>query len=123
MRIDAIGIEPMSSYRISSVYGNPTAFEPISPISEDTKANKALIIAQKESDDIYVKDYGNLESTTSTVTGKFADLLSIQESYKTTAPAAESENSYVSEINDMIGMMGFQNRLRNQLVGIDFQPF
>lgn len=127
MGIGAIGIEPMSSYRISSVYGNPVAFEPISPISEETKANKALIIAQKEKDDIYVKAYGNLDSTTSTLTGEFADLLSVQESYQDISSKSQfnvqSTNAYMTEINDTIGLMGFQNRLRNQLAGVDFRPF
>ena len=31
--------------------------------------------------------------------------------------------NYAKYLNDTIGMMGFQNRLRNQLTGVSFEPF
>ena len=75
------GISGMGNYRISSIHGNPYTLNPVSRIDDDTtQSGKALVIAApQQKDDLYVKDYGNLESTGSTATGDFAEMLGIQE--------------------------------------------
>ena len=58
------GISGMGNYRISSIHGNPYTLNPVSRIDDDTtQSGKALVIAApQQKDDLYVKDYGNLES-------------------------------------------------------------
>ncbi|MCD8037527.1 MAG: hypothetical protein LUE96_00305 [Lachnospiraceae bacterium] len=123
------GLSGLGGYRISSVNGNPYSLQAVSRIEEgaDNRRGRALIIGQKSTeDDLYVKDYGELESTQSTATGDFAELLSMQESAAAddeTAAEAWGASKYTSYINDTIGMMGFQNGLREQLSGAGFIPF
>lgn len=114
----------MGQYKISSIHGNPYSMSPIREIGEQaTGGGKTLVIASAEKkDDLYVKDFGELEKTTSTVVGDFAEILEIEEAM-TDEMAEQQTASYAKYLNDTIGMMGFQNRLRNQLVGVGFMPF
>ena len=114
----------MGQYKISSIHGNPYSMSPIREIGEQaTGGGKPLVIASAEKkDDLYVKDFGELEKTTSTVVGDFAEILEIEEAM-TDERAEQQTASYAKYLNDTIGMMGFQNRLRNQLAGVGFMPF
>lgn len=126
MRIGAIGFDGMQSYRISSVHGNPVSLTPVSSIGENRDSNKALVIAEKvqDQDALYVKDYGQLESPNNTVTGGFADILSMQELFAENTTQTKTDSAQdMTYINDTIGMMGFQNHLRDQLLGVGFEPF
>lgn len=119
------GISGMGNYRISSIHGNPYTLNPVSRIDDDTtQSGKALVIAaSQQKDDLYVKDYGNLESTGSTATGDFAEMLGIQEDMLTAqAEQTQSQSMAASYYNDMIGLMGYQNQIREQL-GTSFIPF
>lgn len=114
----------MGQYKISSIHGNPYSMSPIREIGEQaTGGGKPLVIASAEKkDDLYVKDFGELEKTTSTVVGDFAEILEIEEAM-TDEMAEQQTASYAKYLNDTIGIMGFQNRLRNQLAGVGFMPF
>ena len=51
-------------------------------------------------------------------------MLSIQEEIQTSSNKVTSvKESYNSYINDTIGLMGYQNQLRDQLMGTGFVPF
>lgn len=96
-------------YYVSSIHGNPTSLRPIRKLSEgELQRNKALVIAQKTSGAEYVKDYGELEKTTSVSTDGLDEVLALQKEKGT-------EKSYTSYIMDTIGVMGFKNQLREQL--------
>ena len=114
----------MGQYKISSIHGNPYSMSPIREIGEQaTGGGKPLVIASAEKkDDLYVKDFGELEKTTSTVVGDFAEILEIEEAM-TDEMAEQQTASYAKYLNETIGIMGFQNRLRNQLAGVGFMPF
>lgn len=116
----------MGQYRISSIHGNPYSMNPIQGIGEQSSGGgKPLVIASAEKkDDLYVKDFGELEKTTSTSVGDFAEILEMKEAM--TDEMAEQQTdmgNYSKYLNDTIGMMGFQNRLRDQLTGGGFVPF
>ena len=126
MAISGIGaITGMEQYRISSIHGNPYSMSPIQKIGDSSADNrKALVIATPEKkEDLYVKDYGELKDTRSTAIGDFAEILELQETSMTQSLEEEKSTDYAEYLNDAIGMMGFQNRLRDQLNGIGFVPF
>lgn len=118
-------ISGMEQYRISSIYGNPYSMSPIQKIGDSSGDNgKALVIASpKQEDELYVKDFGELEKTKSTAVGEFAEILEFQEDSLMQTRQDEQKKAFSSSLNDTIGMMGFQNRLRNQLNGVGFVPF
>ena len=126
MAISGIGaITGMEQYRISSIHGNPYSMSPIQKIGDSSADNgKALVIATPEKkEDLYVKDYGELKDTRSTAIGDFTEILELQETSMTQSLEEEQSTDYAGYLNDTIGMMGFQNRLRDQLNGIGFVPF
>ena len=126
MAISGIGaITGMEQYRISSIHGNPYSMSPIQKIGDSSADNgKALVIATPEKkEDLNVKDYGELKDTRSTAIGDFAEILELQETSMTQSLEEEQSTDYAGYLNDTIGMMGFQNRLRDQLNGIGFVPF
>ena len=114
----------MGQYRISSIHGNPYSMSPIQEIGEQTSGGGRphVIASEEKKDDLYIKDFGELEKTTRTVVGDFAEILEIEESM-TDEMAEEQTANYARYLNDTIGMMGFQNRLRDQLTGGGFVPF
>ena len=114
----------MGQYRISSIHGNPYSMNPIQEIGEQASGGgRPLVIASPEKkDDLYVKDFGELEATKSTAVGDFAEILELEEAM-TEDRAEEQTANYAKYLNDTIGMMGFQNRLRDQLTGGGFVPF
>ena len=121
------GISGMGNYRISSIHGNPYTLNPVSRIDDNTaQSGKALVIAApQQKDDLYVKDYGTLENTGSTATGDFAEMLGIQEDMlagQAGQTQSQPQNAAASYYNDMIGLMGYQNQIREQL-GTSFIPF
>lgn len=121
-----MGFSGMGDYRVSSIHGNPYTMSPISRIeSNSTKSGKALVIAtQKQEDRLYVKDFGEMENPKSTATGDFAEMLGIQEDMLSADTMGEKQTkTQASYYNDMIGMMGYRNHLREQLQGADFVPF
>lgn len=124
MGISAIaGFSGFGSYRISSIHGNPYSLDAVQKIGKDNgRSGKPLVIASEEKDDLYVKDYGELDAAKSTASGDFAEMLGIQESMLSQKEEGKQTN-YVSYLNDTIGMMGLQNRLRDQLNGAGFTPF
>lgn len=124
MRIPAVaGFSGLGGYRISSVHGNPYSMNAIQKIGRDNgRSGKPLVIAAEEKKDLYVKDYGELEPAKSTASGEFAEMLGIQESMLSQKNEG-SQAKYASYLNDTIGMMGLQNRLRDQLNGAGFTPF
>ncbi len=86
------------------------------------RSGKPLVIASEEKEASYVRDYGELDATKSTASGDFAEMLGIQESILS-RKAEGRQTDYASYLNDTIGMMGLQNRLRDQLNGAGFTPF
>ena len=132
MSISAIaGFSSLRNYRISSIHGNPYSTYAIQKIGRNmgNQRGRALVIGQeKPKEDLYVKDYGELSKTQSTATGDFADMLQMQEGAvsgdRLSQENADSANSgYASYLKDAIGMMGFQNGLREQLNGVGFTLF
>lgn len=121
------GFSGLENYRISSIHGNPYSMNAVQRVSRDNeRSGKPLVIASKEtSEDLYVKDYGELAAPKSTATGGFAEMLNIQENMlaQEDEESSTGQSGYASYLNDTIGMMGFQNRLRNQLNGAGFVPF
>ncbi|MBD5451805.1 MAG: hypothetical protein HDR25_04085 [Lachnospiraceae bacterium] len=121
MAISAItGLSQLSkSYRISSIHGNPYSTYAIQKIGRNmnNQRGRALVIGQKEpKEDLYVKDYGELSKTTSTATGDFAEMLSMQKKkVADNGQSQEKDNNYASHLKDTIGVMGFQNGLREKL--------
>ncbi len=124
MGISAIaGFSGFGSYRISSIHGNPYSLNAVQRVEKDNgRSGKPLVIASEEKEDLYVKDYGELDAPKSTASGDFAEMLGIQESMLSQKDEGR-QTDYASYLNDTIGMMGFQNRLRDQLGGVGFTPF
>lgn len=128
MSISAIaGFSGIGNYRISSINGNPYSMYAIQKIGRnmDNRRGRALVIGQEKSgEDLYVKDYGELAKTKRTAIGDFAELLSIQESsavdgsFTQEAADAAGASEYASYLRDTIGVMGFQNGLRERLTGV-----
>lgn len=121
-------ISGLENYRISSIHGNPSSMNAVQRIGKDSsQAGKSLILARKEPEEgqLYVKDFGKLDSTKSTATGSFADLISAQEDMLSSQErnSDTAKNNYSNYLNDTIGVMGQQNRLREQLLGTGFTPF
>ena len=119
------GISGMNSYRISSIHGNPYTVNPVSEITEQTEqSGRPLVIAADKKDELYVKDYGELKNTGSTATGDFAEMLGIWQDMQAggTQQVQQQQNTSTSYYNDMIGLMGYQNAIRDQL-GTSFIPF
>ena len=100
----------MGQYRITSIHGNPYSMSPIQEIGEQVSGGKKpLVIASAEKkEDLYVKNFGELEKTTSTAIGDFAEILEIEEAM-TDEMAEQQTANYAKYLNDTIGMMGFQN--------------
>lgn len=115
----------MGQYRISSIHGNPYSMNPVQEIGQQASGSgRPLVIASAEKkDDLYVKDFGELEKTRSTAVGEFAEILELQQDTQADVMAEEKTADYSEYLNDTIGMMGFQNRLRDQLTGGGFVPF
>ena len=120
------GFSGLGNYKISSIHGNPYSMNAIQRIGQNNGRSKPLVIGQeKPKEELYVKDYGELDAAKGTATGDFAEMLNIQEhmlSKKDTA-SSTGKQEYASYLNDTIGRMGFQNRLRDQLNGIGIEPF
>lgn len=120
------GFSGLGNYKISSIHGNPYSMNAIQRIGQNNGRSKPFVIGQeKPKEELYVKDYGELDAPKGTATGDFAEMLNIQEhmlAKKETASSTEKQE-YASYLNDTIGRMGFQNRLRDQLNGMGFEPF
>ena len=82
------------------------------------------MIAADKKDELYVKDYGELKNTGSTATGDFAEMLGIWQDMQAggTQQVQQQQNTSTSYYNDMIGLMSYQNAIRDQL-GTSFIPF
>ena len=116
-------IAGFGNYRISSIHGNPYSLSAIQKVGKDNGlSGKPLVIASEEKEDLYVKDYGELDAPKSTASGDFAEMLGIQESMLSQKNEGKHAD-YASYLNDTIGVMGMQNRLRDQLNGAGFTPF
>ena len=111
------GFSGFGNYRISSIHGNPYSMNPLQRVEYNSRqSGKPLVIAAEDQQDaLYVKDYGTLEAPKSTATGDFAEMLSIQESMLSKGDTAQEQDSYASYLKDTIGVMGFQNGLRDKL--------
>ena len=116
-------IAGFGNYRISSIHGNPYSLNAIQKVGKDNgRSGKPLVIASEEKEELYVKDYGELDAPKSTASGDFAEMLGIQESMLSQKNEGKHAD-YASYLNDTIGVMGMQNRLRDQLNGAGFTPF
>ena len=124
MGISAVaGLSGFGNYRISSIHGNPYSMNAVQKIGQNNgRSGKPLVIASEEKEDLYVKDYGELDAVKNTASGDFAEMLSIRESM-ISQKDDDRQTDYASYLNDTIGMMGLQNRLRDQLNGTGFTPF
>ena len=125
MGISAIaGFSGMGGYRISSIHGNPYSMNAVQKIGQNSgRSGRPLVIASEEKDqDLYVRDYGELEAPKGAVSNDFAEMLEMQESMFSKKDEG-IKSDYASYINDTISMMGMQNRLRDQLNGAGFVPF
>lgn len=133
MSIAAIaGFSSLRDYRISSIHGNPYSTYAVQRISRNmgNQRGRAFVIGQeKPEEDLYVKDYGELSKTKNTATGDFAEMLSMQESSASDSGLSQEDgessdpSGYASYLKDTIGMMGFQNGLRERLNGVGFTLF
>lgn len=127
MSISAIaGFSGLRDCRISSVHGNPYSTYAIQKIGRnmDNQRGRAFVIGQeKPEEELYVKDYGTLPKTGSTATGDFAELLDIQKNALSDRDADTGTSDYASYLKDTIGMMGFQNGLREKLGNTGFTLF
>ncbi|MCM1182657.1 MAG: hypothetical protein NC337_04695 [Roseburia sp.] len=130
MRVSAIsgsmGIYGLgNNYRVSSIQGNPYSMSRIRKIGDNAaQAGKPLVIASEEPEkDLYVKDFGALDSVKSTATGDFAEILGVQEELMSDGGAARGQQAYTDYLNDTIGAMGYRNQLRDMLNGVGFTPF
>lgn len=127
MSISAIaGFSGLRDYRISSIHGNPYSTYAIQKIGRnmDNQRGRALVIGQeKPEEELYVKDYGTLPKTSSTAMGDFAQLLDIQKSALSDRDTDTGTSDYASYLKDTIGMMGFQNGLREKLGNAGFALF
>lgn len=113
------GFSGFGNYRISSIHGNPYSMNAIQRVEYNSRqSGKPLVIASEDQqDNLYVKDYGALDAPKSTATGDFAEMLSVQESMlsKEDEEQEAGQDAYASYLKDTIGVMGFQNRLRDKL--------
>ena len=113
------GFSGFGNYRISSIHGNPYSMNAIQRVEYNSRqSGKPLVIAsEQQQEDLYVKDYGALDMPKSTATGGFAEMLSIQESMFSQEDGAQqtAQDTYASYLKDTIGVMGFQNCLRDKL--------
>lgn len=113
------GFSGFGNYRISSIHGNPYSMNAIQRVEYNSRqSGKPLVIAsEQQQEDLYVKDYGALDTPKSTATGGFAEMLSIQESMFSQEDGAQqtAQDTYASYLKDTIGVMGFQNCLRDKL--------
>ena len=120
-------ISGLGNYKISSIHGNPSSMNPVQRIGKDSsQAGKSLILARKEPEEekLYVKDFGKLDKIRSTATGSFAELISAQKDRLSSQERnSDTANSYSNYLKDTIGVMGPQNRLREQLLGTGFTSF
>lgn len=129
MRVSAIsgnfGIYGLGNYRISSIQGNPYSMSPIRKIGDNAaQAGKPLVFASKDPEkDLYVKDFGALDSVKSTATGDFAEILGAREELMNNSQSTRKQQDYAGYLNDTIGAMGYQNHLRDMLNGAGFTPF
>ena len=119
------GFGGFGSFRISSIHGNPNSLQPIGKVGEqDNQKGKPLVIAQKEQENqLYIKDYGDLEPVTQMQSGAFAAVLEMQAGQMGEAQKQTGSNSSLDYYNDLIGLMGFENKMRDQLTGTTFEPF
>ena len=125
MGISAIaGFSGLGGYRISSIHGNPYSMNAVQKIEQNSgRSGRPLVIASEEkNENLYVKDYGELEAPKGSVSNDFAEMLEMQESMLSQKDEVR-KSDYASYLNDTIGMMGVQNRLRDQLNGAGFVPF
>ena len=125
MGISAIaGFSGLDGYRISSIHGNPYSMSAVQRIGQNSgRSGRPLVLASEEKkEDLYVKDYGELDAPKGAVSNDFAEMLEMQESMFSQEDEG-SELNYASYVNDTIGMMGMQNLLRDQLNGAGFVPF
>ena len=125
MGISAIaGFSGLGGYRISSIHGNPYSMNAVQKIEQNSgRSGRPLVIASEEkNENLYVKDYGELEAPKGSVSNDFAEMLEMQESMLSQKYEGR-KSDYASYLNDTIGMMGVQNRLRDQLNGAGFVPF
>lgn len=125
MGISAIaGFSGLGGYRISSIHGNPYSMNAVQKIGQNgSRSGRPLVIASEEkNENLYVKDYGELEAPKGSVSNDFAEMLEMQESMLSQKDEGR-KSDYASYLNDTIGMMGVQNRLRDQLNGAGFVPF
>lgn len=119
-------ISGLSGYNILGIYGNPSSIRSVSKVDEYARKNNPLVtVAEQPEEAADIQEYEPLEPTTSVDSGGFADILALQDG------GAQMQNNTFSQdsgnassaFNDTIGLMGFQNNLREQLLGADFQPF
>lgn len=120
MKIQGISsVDFTSLYKISSVHGNPQSLQPIDRIGQNAKqSNKALVIAQKENQSDYIKDFGELSPTTRMSFGSFAEVLNMQNNLHNTETTQSS--SYEDYLKDTMGVMGMNSRLRTELLNVSY---
>ena len=118
-------ISGLSGYSVVGIYGNPNSVSSISKVDEESKKNNPLITLAEEPEQApKVDDFEPLEPTTSMSTGGFADILSMQEAGADMQQSfSQNSGNAADAFNDAIGLMGFQNNLRDQLNGSGFEPF
>lgn len=121
------GVTPYSSYQVLGIYGNPSSVNPISRITEDTRKSNPLVTVTEEPKQMTWEDM-NLPKATSTTVNSFSDVMKMQELTGTNPLEANGETMAMSStmagtLNETIGLMGYQNALRESLMGIGFQEF
>lgn len=121
------GMTPYSGYQVLGIYGNPTSVNPINRISEDTRKSNPLVTVSEEPEQLTWEDM-NLPRTAGTAVSSFSVIMKKQELTGAGTEWDESSDAQQSAVtadvlNETIGLMGYQNALRESLMGTGFQEF
>lgn len=119
------GVTPYSGYQVLGIYGNPASVNPISRISEDSRKSNPLVTVSEEKEQTTWEDL-KLSKATSTAVKGFSDVMKRQEltgSTEAWEQNTQMPDAMANTLNDTIGLMGYQNALRESLMGMSFQAF
>ena len=121
------GVTPYSGYQVLGIYGNPSSVNPVSRISEDTRKSNPLVTVTEEPKQMSWEDM-DLPKATNTSVNSFSDVMKRQELTGMAFEQNDEEELKMSDtmedsLNQTIGLMGYQNALREKLMGTGFQAF
>lgn len=120
------GVTPYSSYQVLGIYGNPTSLRPVDRISDADRKSSPLVTVTEEPQQTTWEDL-KLPKVTDTAVSSFSDVMKKQaltgKNVSESDTAVSLSGTMQNVLNDTIGLMGYQNPLRESLTGISFQKF